>query len=122
MNRLNPKNLLFSALVLLLFSLFVAAQDEDEVIKIDTDLATFDVTVTDANGKPVRGLTEKDFRIYEDGEERPVEFFEQTQKANGLRPIAVVFALDVSGSVTADEIERLRAATGVFIERLADKT
>lgn len=122
MNRFNPKYLLFSVAVLLFFSAFAQAQDEDEIIKIDTDLATFDVTVTDASGKPVRGLTEKDFRIYEDGEERPVEFFEQTQKANGSRPVAVVFALDVSGSVTAAEIEKLRAATGVFIDRLADKT
>lgn len=122
MNPFNLKNLLFSIVVLLLFSAFALAQEDDDVIKIDTDLTTFDVTVTDAAGKPVRGLTAKDFRIFEDGVERDVEFFEQTQKANGARPIAVVFALDVSGSVTGEEIERLRRATAVFIDRLADKT
>ncbi|MDQ4122870.1 MAG: VWA domain-containing protein [Acidobacteriota bacterium] len=121
MNPFNLKNLFFAVAVLLLFSTFAFAQDDD-VIKIDTDLATFDVTVTDASGKPVRGLTAKDFRIFEDGVEREVEFFEQTQRANGARPIAVVFALDVSGSVTAEEIENLRRATNVFIDRLADKT
>lgn len=121
MNRFNPKSLLFSVAALLFFSAFVLAQDDDEIIKIDTDLMTFDVTVTDAGGKPVCGLQAKDFRIFEDGEERPVEFFEQTQKANGARPVAVVFALDVSGSVTVEEIEKLRVATSVFIERLADK-
>ena len=121
MNRFNPKNLLFSVFFVLLFFSFIRAQDDD-VIKIDTDLTTFDVTVTDASGKPVRGLTAKDFRLFEDGEEREIEFFEQTQKANGTRPIAVVFALDVSGSVTAEEIEKLRRATNVFIDRLADKT
>ncbi|HEX8397427.1 MAG TPA: VWA domain-containing protein [Pyrinomonadaceae bacterium] len=122
MNRFNLKNLLFSVAVLLFFSAFSLAQEGDEVIKIDTDLTTFDVVVTDAGGKPVRGLTAKDFRIFEDGEERDVEFFEQTQRANGARPIAIVFALDVSGSVTTEEIEKLRRATNVFIDRLADKT
>jgi VWFA-related protein len=120
MNRFKPRNLLFSIAALLFFSAFAVAQDE-EIIKIDTDLATFDVAVTDASGKAVRGLQAKDFRIFEDGEERSVEFFEQTQKANGTRPVAVVFALDISGSVTVEEIEKLRGATSVFIERLADK-
>lgn len=97
------------------------AQDEKEVIRIDTDLVTFDVTVTDAKGRPVHGLEARDFRIYEDGVERPVEFFELAQKANGVRPVAVVFALDVSGSVTANELERLRDALRVFVDRLKDK-
>lgn len=97
------------------------AQETEEVIKIDTDLQTFDVTVTDAGGKPVRGLTAKDFKIYEDGAERSVEFFEQTQKANGTRPVAIVFALDISGSVTIAELEKLRDAMRVFIARLSDK-
>lgn len=113
-----------SALLLILILIFAVsttvAQDE-EVIKIDTDLQTFDVTVTEANGKFVRGLTAKDFKIYEDGIERKVEFFEQTQKANGVRPVAIVFSLDVSGSVTLPELERLRDAMRVFTARLADK-
>ena len=108
--------------VVLIFALVgnAFAQDDD-VIKINTDLQTFDVTATDAAGKPVRGLSAKDFKIYEDGQERPVEFFEQTQKANGARPIAIVFALDVSGSMTADELVKLRDAMRVFIAHLANK-
>lgn len=106
---------------LLVFAVSNIFAQEDEIIKIDTELQTFDVTVTDANGKPVRGLTEKDFKVYEDGAEREIEFFEQTQKANGVRPVAIVFALDVSGSVTLAELERLRDAMRVFIAKLADK-
>lgn len=127
MNRLNSnKRFYFTAcrliflLSAILFAVNVFGQDED-VIRIDTELVTFDVTVTDASGKLVRGLTEKDFRIYEDDAERPVEFFEKAQKANGLRPIAVVFALDVSGSMTVEELEKLRGAMRVFIDRLANK-
>lgn len=96
------------------------AQD-DEVIRVDTDLQTFDVTVTNNDGKFVRGLDAKDFKVFEDGAERPVEFFEQINRAQGLRPIAVVFALDISGSMTTEELERLRDAMRTFINRLKDQ-
>lgn len=93
----------------------------DEIIRIDTDLLPFDVSVTDVNGRFVRGLTEKDFRILEDGAERPVSFFNVETEAGALRPIAVVFALDVSGSMSAEELARLSAAMRIFIDQLADR-
>lgn len=93
----------------------------DEIIRIDTDLLPFDVSVTDVNGRFVRGLTEKDFRILEDGTERPISFFNVEKEAGALRPIAVVFALDVSGSMSAEELARLSAAMRIFIDQLADR-
>src|SRR4051812_25978740 len=48
--------------------------DDDEVLKIDTDLVLVEVNVTDAEGKPVRGLRPEDFKLYMDGDERPVAF------------------------------------------------
>ena len=48
--------------------------DDEDVLKIDTDLVLVEVTVTDAGGRPVRGLRPEDFKLYEDGEERPVAF------------------------------------------------
>ncbi|MEP6923374.1 MAG: VWA domain-containing protein [Pyrinomonadaceae bacterium] len=119
MKTVLPALQLFTLMITFMFAGNARAQDD--VIKIDTDLQTFDVTATDAAGKFVRGLSAKDFKIYEDGQERAVEFFEQTQKANGMRPIAIVFALDISGSVRPDELGRLRDAMRVFIARLADK-
>lgn len=113
--------LLLAAALILFCCPCLAQKQDDDVVRIDTDLATFDVNVTDAEGKTVRGLEAKDFKIYEDGEERPIEFFDITQKANGERPVAIVFALDVSGSVSAPELERLRDALRVFVDRMADK-
>jgi VWFA-related protein len=96
--------------------------EPDEILRIDTDLVMVDTSVTDNEGKPVRGLSVKDFKLYEDGVERPVAFFNVAQRFGAKRPIAVVFALDVSGSMTAEEIGRLRLAMQMFSTRLFETT
>ncbi|HEV8591489.1 MAG TPA: VWA domain-containing protein, partial [Pyrinomonadaceae bacterium] len=107
-----------TCILMLIFVISVAAQDEIE--KIETDLASFEVTVSDKNGNPVRNLTQDDFRVFENGVERPIDFFQPIKKQDEGRPLSVVFALDVSGSMTPAEIERLRQAMQNFIRRLAD--
>lgn len=111
-----------AACVLLLLLLVTAAigQDRDDVIRIDTDLASFEVTVTDKHGKPVRNLKQDEFQIFEDGVERGIDFFQPITKQDNGRPLSVVFALDVSGSMTEPEIEKLRTAMQGFVARLAD--
>ena len=111
--------LVCAALVLVL-TLVASAQDRDDVIKIDTELVAFEVTVVDKNGKPVRNLKEDEFRVFEDGVERSIDFFQPLTRNEKDRPLSVVFALDVSGSMTEAEIARLRTAMQSFISRLAD--
>ena len=94
---------------------------EDDVLKIDTDLVLVDVTVTDAEGRAVKGLRPEDFKLYEDGEQRPVAFLNVERRAGAERPVAVVFAVDVSGSMTAEEMERLRTAMTAFSEKLSNR-
>jgi VWFA-related protein len=94
--------------------------DSEDVLKIDTDLVTVDVTVTDAAGKPVRGLQPEDFKLYEDGEQRPVAFLNVERRADATRPVAVVFAVDISGSMTPVEMARLQSAMRAFSEKLSD--
>ncbi len=109
----------FCGLILLLnFTFF--AQESSDVIRVNTELVSFEVAVTDKNGKPVRGLDAKNFKIFEDGVERPVEFFEPIKKADDGRPLSIVIALDVSGSVTSDELFELRDALRSFVRQLAD--
>ncbi len=112
----------FGILIFLcLFNQIIFGQkNDDEVIKVETDLVTFEVNVTDKNGKPIRGLEPKDFKIFEDGIEREASFFEQLHKTDEKRPLAVVFALDISGSMKPEEFAKLRAAMSVFISRLAN--
>ncbi|HEY0428714.1 MAG TPA: VWA domain-containing protein [Pyrinomonadaceae bacterium] len=108
------------AILFLCFAPHLFAQDSDDVIKIETDLIPFEVSVTDKGGNPVRGLKMEDFKIFEDGVERPIDFFEPIKKTDESRPLSIVFALDVSGSMTQDELSKLRDALQVFVKRLAD--
>lgn len=45
--------------------------------RVRTDLVTLDVAVTEGNGRPVTGLTAKDFTVYEDGRPQAVSVFRE---------------------------------------------
>jgi len=94
-------------------------QNPDDVLRIDTDLVSVDVTVTDAEGRPVRNLNKEDFKLYSDGIEQPLSFFQVERRAGEPRPLAIVFALDISGSMTPEEMGRLRIALQSFAAELA---
>jgi Ca-activated chloride channel family protein len=99
---------------------FPRKEEPDEVLKIDTDLVSLDVVATDAEGRPIRNLRQEDFKLYLDDIEQPLSFFQVEQRSGQPRPLAVVFALDISGSMTAEEMGRLRSALNAFSARLAD--
>jgi len=88
----------------------------DQVIKLETDLVTIDATVTDKDGNFIRKLTQDDFQVYEDGQPQKLEFFEANEQAALTRSLAVVFALDKSGSIKPEEIEKQREATDAFVK------
>ncbi len=92
----------------------------DEVLKVDTDLVSLDVLARDSEGRPIRNLKSEDFKLFVDNVPQPVSFFQIEHRSGDPRPLAVVFALDVSGSMTSEEIERLRQALNAFSERLAN--
>ena len=98
---------------------FPKEQEPDEVLRFDTDLVSVDVTAMDAEGRPIRNLRQEDFKVFSDGVEEPVSFFQIEQREGEARPLAIVFALDVSGSMTAEEIQRLRHALQSFSSHLA---
>jgi VWFA-related protein len=92
----------------------------DDVLKIDTDLVSVDVRANDVDGRPLRNLRQQDFKLYVDGTEQPVAFFQVEHRSGEPRPLAMVFALDISGSMTAEEMNRLRRALNAFSEKLSD--
>lgn len=91
----------------------------DDVLKIDTDLVSVDVMATDVEGRPIKNLQQQDFKLFLDGVEQPLAFFQVERRSGEPRPLAVVFAIDISGSMTAEEMERLRRALNAFSAKLA---
>src|SRR6478672_10471763 len=98
---------------------FPKEQDPEDVLRIDTDLVSVDVTAMDAQGRPIKNLKQEDFKVYSDGVEQSVSFFQLEKREGDPRPLAIVFALDVSGSMTVDEMNRVRSALQLFSGQLA---
>jgi len=98
---------------------FPKEQEPDDVIRVDTDLVSVDITALDAEGRPVKNLRQEDFKIFSDNVEQPISFFQLEKRQGELRPLAIVFALDVSGSMTSEEMSRLRLALQSFSNQLS---
>lgn len=92
------------------------AQQGDQAIKLETDLVAIEATVTDKNGTFIRKLKPEDFIVYEDGQPQRLDFFEANEEAALTRPLAVVFALDTSGSIKPEEIAEQREAAMSFVK------
>jgi Ca-activated chloride channel family protein len=92
------------------------ALQDDKPIKLQADLVTVDATVTDKDGNFIRDLKAEDFVLYEDGEPQKLDFFEANEEAVMTRPLAVVVAIDASGSIKPEEIIRQREATESFMK------
>src|SRR6266576_1562621 len=97
-----------------------ADSEPQDVIKVDTDLVPLDLVVTDARGQLVRNLKKDDFKLYEDGVERPIASFNIEKIEDAPRPVAIVFAIDLSGSMTPEEVTRVSDAMREFSRRLAE--
>lgn len=103
-------------LALLFFSVpVVLAQDDDDVVRVNTDLVVLNVTVTDKAGQYVRALKTSDFKIYEDGVEVPSNMI--TSFSLQESPYAAVVLLDSSGSMEA-RFSLARSAAIRFLDGL----
>jgi len=83
---------------------------EDEIIRVDTNLVTFNVSVVDrASNRGLAGLAQSDFRLYEDGVEQRLAHFESS-----TAPFDLLLLLDLSGS-TGRVTDLIRAAALRFV-------
>jgi Ca-activated chloride channel family protein len=85
-----------------LLSLFLVLQF---TLSVDVDLVVFNVTVLDKDGQRITGLTEKDFRVYEDGREEKIKIFHAEDT-----PATVGIVVDNSGSMTNKRNDVVNAA------------
>jgi Ca-activated chloride channel family protein len=93
--------------LLLLASLSVSAQapahpepqsEPSATLKVDVKLVNVFVTVTDAHGSPIAGLTKENFVLQEDGREQKISIFD---KESAL-PLSIALAVDTSLSTRHD--------------------
>ena len=102
-------------MAVLLGSWPVQAQQNDDVVRTDTNLVILNVTVTDHGGKYVHGLRKSDFKIYEDGVEVPIGSI--TSFSLQETPFASVVLLDTSGSMET-RLTLARSAAIRFLDGL----
>jgi Ca-activated chloride channel homolog len=88
------------------------SQEEPDVVKVDSSIVVMNATVRDAKNKPVSGLTQKDFKIFEDGVPQPIVLFEAQDS-----PFAAVILIDTSGSMS-ERISIARSAAINFLDGL----
>jgi VWFA-related protein len=86
--------------------------DEDDVVRIETQLVSVPAVVTDHTGRPLTGLSAADFQIFEDGRPQKITNFSTTEA-----PFEVALLLDTSGS-TREDVGLIRAAARAFVEAL----
>jgi Ca-activated chloride channel family protein len=103
-------------LLIILFTLVtfhnLFAQNDDDVIKVDSSIVVLNAAVTDAASKAVSGLPQKQFRVFEDGVEQQIVSFGTEET-----PFAAVILLDTSGSME-ERVTLARAAAIQFLDGL----
>lgn len=113
--RFFKRVLLAFILSAFIITLPVTAQQDDDVIRVDTDLVVLNITVTNSAGKYVPGLKQSDFKIFEDGKEVPADLISGFSMHES--PFASVVLLDTSGSMES-RLSLARSAAIRFLDNL----
>jgi Ca-activated chloride channel homolog len=88
------------------------AEVDDQELKIETEIVSIPVKISDRNGRFVAGLTQENFKIFEDGIEQQIEYF-----SNEQQPFTVALVLDMSYS-TKFKIAEIQNAAMNFVSQL----
>ena len=85
---------------------------EGDVVRIDTNLVTVPVSVLDRDGRFISDLQREEFKVFENGVEQKLAYFESTEK-----PFTVALLLDTSGS-TFFHLWEIKEAAIAFAKQL----
>src|SRR3954469_21360474 len=88
-------------------------EPEYEVVRITSNLVMVPVSVTDAQGQPVLGLSKNDFHIVEDGSAQEISQLGDPEQV----PLDIALLIDVSGSVVA-RFDFEQQAAAAFLKRV----
>ncbi|MBA2377952.1 MAG: VWA domain-containing protein [Blastocatellia bacterium] len=84
--------------------------DPRNPVRVQTDLVTLTLTVTDLYGRYVSGLSKRAFTVIDNNKEQEVTFFSDADA-----PVSVGILFDVSGSMSGEKIRQARTALERFI-------
>ena len=101
-----------SILFLLAFNFSIFAQDDDEVITVDSSVVILNASITDAKGNAVTNIKQTQFKVFEDGTEQEISVFKAQET-----PFAAVILLDTSGSME-ERVSLARSAAITFLDGL----
>lgn len=90
----------------------VPKKENEDVIRVDTELVEVPLVITDRAGRPVLNLKQTNFSVLEDGKPQQISDFGATSA-----PFEVALLLDTSGS-TRDDLPLIRRAGQNFINSL----
>lgn len=111
-------------------------REEDEIVKIDTELVNLNVRVVDRNNRPVGNLQQSDFKVFEDNVQQQIEFFSKSEvptnyslvidNSNSLRSqieeVIEAGKILVNSNKPSDETSIIRFVSSSKIEVLEDFT
>ena len=85
------------------------AQEPEDVVRVRTDLVTVPVIVTDSRARRIPNLNAGDFVLADDNRAAKIDYF-----ASGTERVAMLFALDASGSGRETFVHQREAALALF--------
>jgi len=94
--------------LLLMSSALALAQSEEAVFRVETNLQSIAVRVTDKQGNDVHGLSAEDFTLLENGRPRKIAFF-----GVEYEPLSLTILIDSSSSMeSGGKLDRARTVFG----------
>jgi Ca-activated chloride channel homolog len=115
-----PRVVFICVAVCLLFGLplitFAQAGEDEDVVRVNTDLLLFPIRIRDKKGQAVAGLTEQDLTLKDQDQVTTGLYF-----SPGADRVAMLFALDQSGSLREVMEQQQDAALALF-SRFSDRS
>jgi Ca-activated chloride channel family protein len=89
--------------------------DDKTPVITNTDLITFNVTVTDIYGRFVSGLSKTVFTIFDEKDQQEFSFFSDEDA-----PLAIGIVFDITGSMSGEKVQRAKEALSHFFDTSLD--
>jgi Ca-activated chloride channel family protein len=113
--KANSTRRIAAAVILCFVATIVMVAQAPVQIEVDTQLVTLDFFVDDASGKAITTLTRDDLVVLEDGQPRPIQYFESAEN-----PYNILLLFDRSSS-TEDQWPFLAGAVSNFVRSLPER-